>query len=285
MTTPARVLALAALAGLASLASLALLTATTPAAAGEYTVFEDRASFEAALIQLSGSTVVDTGGAFAADPTASSGSAAITRSGTIAGSGAFSYDVYDLQFSNTPDGTLTPGVVGGDTGATSSIAVETPTAQGGAAGSGSWGVDSRAVSTSRRSGLLLDFTSTPGEAGVGHFGADLIDFEVEPGTPGELRLYAAGALVFSTPFDFGGGGTDGQVVFLGVLAGAPTDTFEQVAILVGDTSSQWAADRFAFGLASNPEPGTWALFGLGLGALGIAVRRRRRRKPHVPAPG
>ena len=117
---------------------------------------------------------LDLAGAFAANP--STGSAAsITRTGTIAGE-TFSYTAYDLQFSSTPTNTITPGVVGGDVGALSNLTVESPAAQSGGVGAGSWGLDSGAVSTSRRSGLLVDFTTAP-TAGVGHFGVDLIDFD------------------------------------------------------------------------------------------------------------
>ncbi len=268
--------------------SLVLVTfAATVARGGSYTIFnDDRAGFESAVATRGDSTVIDSGGAFAADPTVGS-VASVSRSGTVGGA-AFSYTAFDLQFSATPTGTITPGVVGGDTGALSSIKVESPTSQSGGVGSGSWGVDSTAVSTSRRSGLLVDFTTSPA-GGVSHFGVDLIDFETGVGSEGQLRLYAAGLLVFTSDFVLGSGGGNGSTRFLGVITD-PADgglAFDQAVVLVGSKTDRWAADRFTFGansgggsgggmdVARTPEPGTWALFALGLVGLTFHLRRRR----------
>lgn len=258
------------------LAATLLAAAAPTARAGPYLVFQDdRAAFQDALTSGASSTVVDSGGAFAADP-ATGSAAAVTRTGTIAGA-TFSYTAYDLQLSTSPTGTLTPGTVGGDVGALSSLTIESPATQSGGVGSGSWGIDSGAVSTSRRSGLLVDFTTVPA-GGVGHFGVDLIDFEADVGSEGELRLYAAGLLVYSTTFALTPDGGDDTSHFLGVVAN-PADGgtgFDQAVVLVGTTTDRWAADRITFGVARNPEPGTWALFGLGLAGLTVYLRRRRR---------
>ena len=87
------------------------------------------------------------------------------RSGTI-GADAFSYSIYDFDFSNTPTGTITPGVVGGDIFELDNINVETPAAQDGSTGIAVWGVDSLTGSNSTRNALLFDF----GPTGIGHFG-------------------------------------------------------------------------------------------------------------------
>ena len=260
--------------------SLVLLGALAPLAyADSYIVFqEDRAGFDA-MLAPSESTVVDSGGAFAPDPALGS-SASVTRTGTIAGA-AFSYTAYDLQFAAIPTGTITPGVVGGDTGALSSLIVESPASQSGGVGSGSWGIDSSAVSTSRRSGLLVDFTDAPA-VGIGHFGVDLIDFEAGLGNEGQLRLYAEGLLVFTTEFSLTGGG-NGASHFLGVVAnpGGGGLSFDQAVVLVGGNTDRWAADNLTFGVARNPEPGTWALFALGLVGLTFHLERRRRAERRI----
>ncbi len=267
--------------------ALVLLTVVAAAAhAGSYTIFnDDRAGFDAAIAGRGNATVIDSGGSFAADPTVGT-VASVTRSGTVGGA-AFSYTAYDLQFSATPTGTITPGVVGGDTGALSSIRIESPASQSGGVGVGSWGVDSIAVSTSRRSGLLVDFTTSPG-GGISHFGVDLIDFEAGVGSEGQLRLYAAGLLVFTSDFALAPDGGDSSTHFLGVITdpGGGGLMFDQAVVLVGSKTDRWAADRFTFGsggggglgggaVARTPEPGTWALFALGLVGLTFHLRRKR----------
>lgn len=261
--------------------ALALVAGRT-AVAADYTVFvNDRAGFDAALASGSGASVTDTGGAFAADPVTGTVDE-VVRTGTIAGQ-TYSYAVRDIDFSNTPNGTITPGGgVGGDVLSTSKLKLEFPAEQDGATGTGTWGVDSLGGSPSTRNALVLDFLTTPGGLGVSHVGADLIDFESDSAfTTGMLRLYDGGLLVHSQAFDLGGG--DGQNIFVGVVASESAAQIDQAVFVLGDdsagggTGERYAADRFVFGqTVVNPEPGTWALMGLGLAALGIGARRRRR---------
>ena len=130
------------------------------------TFVDDRAGFNGSLIGNVGSTIIDDMGAFAMDP-ATGSFASVSRSGLINGA-AFGYTIYDIDFSNTPTGTLTPGVVGGDIFDLDNISVEAPAAQGGAVGSGSWGVDSVTGNNSTRNALLFDFTTTPGAVSYTH---------------------------------------------------------------------------------------------------------------------
>ena len=271
---------------LAVLAAIALATASSPAEAGSYTVYvDDHAGFDSALAADLAATVVDTSGAFAADPSAATGLASVIRTGTLAGQG-FTYTAYDVNFTTaaSPPGTLTPGSVGGDLLAATAVDVERPAAQGAATGTGSWGLDSGSGSTTSRNGLLVDFTTTPGNLGIGHFALELVDFEAgAAGTPGLLRLYDGGMLVFSHAFTFAGpkAGND-ELHFLGVVAGAGAAWFDQIVVVVGDdtpggtgNSETWAADRFQFGVTTTPEPGTWALFGVGVAGIAVIVRRRK----------
>jgi hypothetical protein len=267
------------------LATLFLLLAAVAAAADDYLVFrDDRAGFQASLDVNPLSTIIDTGGAFATDPVAATGLASVTRSGSINGQ-AFTWIAYDVNFSNSPTGTVTPGSAGGDVTSTSTVDVETPVSQGSATGSGSWGLDSGTGGLTTRNALLVDFTTTPGGLGIGHFGLDLVDFEASAAfTRGTLRLYRAGSLVFSRDFDWDSQDGNNQVHFLGVVAQSGW-WFDQVAVVVGDDSAgggngeTWAADRVTFGLAvHNPEPAALALFAMGVVGLGVAVRRRRRRR-------
>jgi hypothetical protein len=271
-------------------AAVLLAAAASTAGAGSWTVFEDDLSgFQSALVSRPSSTVVDSGGAFAPDPVAGLVAAA-SRSGTVAGE-AFSFTVYDVNFANAPTGTLTPGSPGGDVASSSQLTVETPVAQGSATGAGTFGYDSvgSTDSTASRNALLVDFTTTPGDLGVGHFALDLVDFEAAAaGAPGLLRLYGGGVLLFSHSFTFPGTGNN-EVHFLGVVAADASSFFDQVVLVVGDdtagltgNSESWAADRFRFGVAHNPEPATWALFGVGALALGAGAARRRRGTRRAP---
>lgn len=272
-----------------------------PAHAGSWTVYQDdQSGFTAALTSSPSSTIVDSGGSFAADP-ASGLASSVTRTGTVAG-GTYTFTVYDSNFSTAPSGTVSPGSAGGDVASTSQLTVEQPAAQGSATGSGTFGYDSAGSSdsTASRNALLVDFTTTPGGLGLGHFALDLIDFEASlGGVSGLLRLYDGGTLVFSHGFAFAGTNAgNNEVHFLGVVAGDFASYFDQVVLVIGDdtaggtgNSESWAADRFQFGGASGaaappsivaptPEPGTWALFGAGAAALcGAVVRRRRARVP------
>jgi hypothetical protein len=266
-------------------ASLAVAVLAVAARADSYLVFQDdRPGFLASLDVNPASTVVDSGGAFAPNPAAAANLASVTRSGTIGGQ-PFSYTAYDINFSNTPTGTLTPGSVGGDIASATPVDTETPVSQGTATGAGTWGLDSGSGSTTSRNALLVAFTTTPGGLGIGHFALDLVDFEASAAfTRATLRLYRAGALVFSRDFDWGGQDGNNQIHFLGVVASNGAANFDQVAIVLGDDSSgggnseTWAADRFTFGEAvHSPEPATMALFAAGLAGLAVVVRRRRRR--------
>jgi hypothetical protein len=259
-----------------------LAIASAARADGFLMFLDDRPGFQASLDVNPLSTVVDSGGAFAPNPAAATNLASVTRSGTIGGQ-TFTWVGYDINFSNTPTGHVTPGTVGGDIASATPVDVETPVSQGTATGAGSWGLDSGSGSTTSRNALLVDFTTTPGGLGVGHFALDLVDFEAASAfTRGTLRVYRAGSLVFTRDFDWGAQDGNNQVHFLGVVA-VGDGTFDQVALVVGDDSAgggnseTWAADRFTFGSAiHNPEPGTVALFALGAAGLGLALHRRRR---------
>ena len=131
---------------------------------------------------------------------------------------------------------------------------------------GSWGIDSSGGSRSSRNALLIDFTQTPGDRGVGHFGVDLHDFEATQATPGSLRVYDDGVLMFHQDLTWATNDGDGQSHFVGVVATQADSFFDQVAIVVGDNgpghgfTQRWAADRITFGQASNPEPSSVVIF-------------------------
>jgi hypothetical protein len=265
---------------------LALAPAASARADGFLVFQDDRPGFQASLDVNPLSTVIDSGGAFAPNPAAATNLASVTRTGTIGGQ-TYAWTGYDINFSNAPTGHVAPGVVGGDIASATPVDVETPVSQGTATGAGSWGLDSGSGSTTSRNALLVDFTTTPGGLGIGHFGLDLVDFEASSAfTRGTLRLYRAGTLVFTRDFDWGAQDGNNQVHFLGVVA-VGAGTFDQAAFVVGDDSAgggnaeTWAADRFTFGGAHasdvvTPEPGTLALFTLGAVGIGAAIHRRRR---------
>jgi len=270
------------------LVGLCLCALASTARADAYVVVEgDRSAFEALLSIDGASTIIDSHSAFAADPVAGS-TASLLRSGTVAGA-VFSYIASDVDFAATAPGFLSPGSVGGDVLDLDSVFVELPVAQSGAVGVASWGLDSGSGSTSGPNALLVHFSVTPGGAGIGHFGVDLLDFEANGAfTAGQLRLYDDGLLVFAAPLDFGVGAGNGVSRFVGVAANTAEGglLFDSVALVLGDDGlgggrfERWAAESITFGRAiTNPEPGTWALLGLGLcGLLAGAGRRRQRRR-------
>ncbi len=272
-------------------AFVALCVFAPTARADGFLVFQDdRSGFQASLDVNPLSTVIDSGGAFAPTPAAAVNLASVTRSGTIAGQ-TFTWVGYDINFSNAPTGHITPGAAGGDIASTTPVDVETPASQGSATGSGTWGLDGGSGSSTSRNALLVNFTTTPGGLGIGHFGVDLVDFEAAAAfTRGTLRLYRGGSLVFSRDFDWGAQDGNNQVHFLGVVSDGG-GMFDAAAFVVGDDgpgggdSQTWAADRFTFGAASsissvqNPEPGTIALFSLGAAGIGLVVRVHRKRRP------
>lgn len=258
------------------------------AAADSFLVFkDDRAGFTSSLDDPNAS-ITDSGGAFAPDP-APGTAASVARSGLVGGQ-AVAYGLYDFDFSNAPSGTITAGVVGGDAADTDNLAVELPAAQGGASGVGTWGIDAGSGQTSTRNALLAHFSTTPGGLGIGHFGIDLVDFEIPVGSlGGTLRLYDGGVLIFSHSFDWGGTTGDAETHFIGVVAvgdgGGQAGRFDQAVLVIGTNTDSYAADRFTFGAAiHNPEPGTLALFGLGAAGLAVAARRRVARRTRGIAP-
>ena len=249
-----------------------------------------RTEFTNSLNTNSSSTVIDDGmnPNFGAAPTPiNTNLASVTRNGTIGGE-AFNYTIYDIDFSDNPTGTITPGIVGNDIDDTDSLQVETPASQEDATGDYTWGVDGR-TGNFTSGAALFDFTSRS----IGHFGVDLHDFEagegISPsnttsGAEAEIRIYQAGNLVFNYPLTFpgpaGGGSTDQpggsandslipgygnrQSMFVGITANNPSEFFDQVVFVLGDddvdtvgvasntndgSTEQWAADGFTFGAA------------------------------------
>lgn len=269
--------------------------------AGYVLFFDDRSGFADEIQKAGGLQIVDTAGAFGADPMAGTVSE-VRRAGLLAGE-LLEYAAFDVDYSNTPTGTLTAGIVGGDIADLDSMSVERPVSQGAAVGLGTWGLDSSGGSTASRNALLVDVLQTPRQDGLSYFGVDLHDFEASlSATPAELRLYDDGNLVFRHEFDWGpsGDGND-QTHFLGMAADSGAALFDQVLIAIGDDngtgySERWAADRFTFGVAGErssgpaevPEPATLVLVSVGGAALlivrgGRLCRRGRDRAPVTAA--
>ena len=260
--------------------AITAIVTTAPSALSLDTFFDDSEGFNNSLNVNSTSTIVDEEGNFAPSPPAALGLSNIPRTGSINGS-TFSYDIYDVNFSDNPPGSLTPGVAGGDIASLSTLRVETPVSQGGATGMADWGADSVGSldSGSTRNAALFDFTTTPNSSGIGHFGLYLHDLESDPNFRlAELRLYQGGSLTHSQPIDWGAGfNGNGESHFLGIVAHNPSEFFDQVVIAVGDDNSAggtgcglpgcgyneaWAADQFTFGQAHVPFD-----FSPGLGIL------------------
>ena len=245
-----------------------------------------RTQFERALAAAGLESQIDTENRFASDPAVARSVEVVSRRGLMAGE-PLAYDVYDVDFSNEPEGFFSVGVAGGDVVGWGRLAVERPASQGGQDGAGSWGVDSGGGGATTRNALLVDFHETPQGRGLSHFGVDLIDFEVSPaGQLGELRTYDRGQLAASWPFDWQSPDAGNRTThFLGVIAGPGEAPFDQVLIVIGDDTpggtgfrEGYAADRFTFGgrterpeprSASVPEPGSlWiALAGALIGGL------------------
>lgn len=232
---------------------IALPAALMTTEAHALTFIDDRVGFNASFTTNAGSSIIDSNGAFAADPSSASGLASITRTGTVGGQ-ALSYTIYDIDFSNSPNGSITPGSTGGDIDQLDNLNLESPASQGGAAGTGSWGIDSSSGASSTRNAALFEF-----DRAIGHFGLDLHDFEsAAGGTLGELRLYRNGSLLSSLSQPIGWS-DDGNNVshFLGFVAENPNELFDTIAFVLGDDdlggtgrTERWAADGFTFGDAS-----------------------------------
>lgn len=238
-------------------------------------------------------------GVFGSAPTAGTGNASVSRSGTSGGQ-SFSYSVSDVNFATgqpyASSGTLS---VGNDILSTSTISVEAVAAQGGAS-TGSWGVDSISSPDSTSVGgiatpnaAIFDFTSSA--TAVDHFGVTLLDFESGfdngDGVPqtGFIRVYdASDALVDSFAINLSAPYGNGQAVHYGIYA---TDgmTLDKVVFVLGDdndtdTSNGWggaegyAATDFTLGftnaVAAVPEPSALVMAGL-LGFVGLLRRKRQ----------
>lgn len=238
------------------------------------------------------STVIDNGTLFGTAP-AIGNVASVNRSGTI-GTKSFNYKIYDINFSDSPNGLITPGSAGNDIDQLDQITVEAPVSQDNADGIYGWGVDG-ATGNGTSNAALFDFTGNS----IGHFGLDLHDFEAgagisagnsTSGASGKIRLYKAGSLVYSYTLQFpgvqGGGSTDNpnnaldndslyqgygnrQSMFVGITANNPSEFFDQAVFVLGDddvstpgiasdvndgSTERWAADGFAFGTAYRSVP-------------------------------
>lgn len=216
----------------------------------------DRLGFEASFTSNASSSIVDSDGAFAADPAVGSGLEFVSRTGLVDGE-ALSYRIYDVDFSNTPDGTIAPGSAVGDIFELDKLNVESPVGQGKAKGSGTWGIDSSTGANSTRNAAVFEF-----DRPVGHFGLDLHDFESSAiGRFGELRVYNDGALLsgLTQEIKWGDGNEDGNDVsyFIGFVAEDSNQFFDTIAFVLGDdddggtgVTERWAADNFTFGEAS-----------------------------------
>jgi hypothetical protein len=60
-------------------------------------------------------------------------------------------------------------------------------------------------------------------------------------------------------------------------------SFASLGLAPGSYVSAWGADSFTVNVNPIPEPATWALMLLGLGAIGSVVRGRRR-TAHLASP-
>lgn len=250
------------------------------------TFIDDRAGFNASFTSNTSSSIIDSNGAFAADPATGSGLPSVTRSGTVGGQ-SLGYTIYDVDFSNSPDGTIQPGSIGGDIDQLDNLNVESPASQGNAAGTGSWGIDSSSGASSTRNAAVFQF-----DRPVGHFGLDLHDFESSAdGTFGELRVYRNGSLLpsLSQMIEWSDSGNDVSH-FIGFVAEDATQFFDAIAFVLGDDSiggtgrtERWAADNFTFGDASATSSNAAAATAVptpallpGLIGFGASLVRKKR---------
>jgi hypothetical protein len=127
----------------------------------------------------------------------------------------------------------------------------------------------QAVGQNSPSSDALDIIFAPGVTAVGF---DIYQNFGGGSQSGSTQLYpvsvfdAANMLLGSTNVSVPSGGSG----FFGVIS--DTDVITRVS--VNNTSAFDVIDDVAFGTASIPEPGTLALFGLGLAGLGFARRRK-----------
>ena len=249
-----------------------------------------RSGFTNSLNVNSLSTVVDNGTNFGTAPTPiETNLNSVTRSGEVNGQN-FNYTIYDIDFSDTPNGIITPGIAGNDIDDLDVLQIEIPVAQGDADGTnGWWGVDDGRTGNGTSNAALFDFAGNS----IGHFGVDLHDFEagegISPsnntsGASGQIRVYQSGELVFSYDLTFpgvaGGGSTDNpgnltnndstfpgygnnQSMFVGVSASNPNEFFDQIVFVLGDDDVDTVGVRTSVNDGSTEQ---WAADGFTFGA-------------------
>lgn len=241
---------------------------------GDTTPNDTRTSFENSFDTNSSSSVIDDGtnaGFGGIAPAVNSSVPSVMRTGTLDGS-SFDYTIYDIDFSTSPNGNITPGSIGDDINDLDNLNIEQPADQDGATGTYTWGVDSSTGQNSNPNAILFDFSSS-----IGHFGIDLHDFEAgfadaSSGASGEIRIYKNQVLIQSITLQFPGPatGTNNSTIagfgnkeskFVGIVANDPSQFFDQIAFVVGDDdigdnghSERWAADGFTFGTAYQSVP-------------------------------
>lgn len=240
---------------------------------------DDRSGFVKSLTHNTDSSVIDTEKNFSQKPVLPTKKNCVVgkgknerrvnsfqREGAI-GANAYAYRAFDVNFDMCPRSErIGPEMFMDEGFEVGWLIVECPVIQDGVKGLGTWGLDSGAGNNKTRNAILLNFYTTPDRVGIGHFGADLIDFEASKKTPAELRLYDDGRLVFRREFDWGThkeGHEESH--FLGVVAQSKKVFFDQIIIILGDDASKpskdepngfnehWAADRFTFGQAYARE--------------------------------